>query len=243
MNIESLDIGLKSGVDLGICKYPEQLGAQSSVHSAAYVAAMKTSKLARETAKVATSISQADFVPRRQTRGFAASLQAFTYKGEVAVQSGGKGVKREPLSDGDNTSLSSLGSASLFDIEDAPFTASSTRKRKRGVDSPSTAMTSISTATSTRTSPRKGGLNDYDGTVARITKAKRQPAKRILNEVGEEELEPPANWEEIYDAVKEMRKDKLAPVDTMGCETLAEEHLTPRVSRAQHLRRNNPTEE
>jgi endonuclease-3 len=43
------------------------------------------------------------------------------------------------------------------------------------------------------------------------------------------EIHPPPNWEEIYEAVKEMRKKVLAPVDTMGCETLAQEHSSPRV--------------
>ena len=73
-------------------------------------------------------------------------------------------------------------------------------------------------------------MKGEDGTVVgKAKKAKRQPAKRIVNESGQEEVQAPANWEDIYDAVREMRKEKLAPVDTMGCETLAEEHLTPRV--------------
>ena len=37
------------------------------------------------------------------------------------------------------------------------------------------------------------------------------------------------NWQEIYDAVMAMRRKVVAPVDTMGCESLAEEHLTARV--------------
>jgi len=192
---------------------------------------MKTYRIARETAKVTTSISHADFVPRRQTRGFAASLQAFTYNGDAPVR---KVEKVEQLSE-DDSSLSSLGSGNTFDIEDAPFGASSTRKRKRGFDSPSTAVTIISTVTSTPTSPRKASVSEKNGPVRKARKAKRQPAKRIINKVGEEEVDPPANWEEIYDAVREMRKEKLAPVDTMGCETLAEERVTPRVSRVQLL--------
>ncbi len=193
---------------------------------------MKTLKIAREAAKVTTSISHADFVPRRQTRGFAASLQAFTYNGDTPLQ---KVEKGEQLSE-DDSSLSSLGSGSAFDIEDAPFGASSTRKRKRGFDSPSTDVTSNSTFTSTRTSPRKASVREKNSPVGKARQAKRQPAKHIVNESGADGVEPPANWEEIYDAVREMRKEKLAPVDTMGCETLAEEHVTPRVSRVQLLR-------
>jgi len=190
--------------------------------------------MSRKTVKVATSIFNADFIPRRQTRSFAASLQAFTYSGDVLVRKVEQGGKREQLSD-DDSPLSSLGSRNSFDIEDAPFGASNTRKRKRGFDSPSTAVPSIHTVTSTRMAPRKVVAEEEDGTVGKTKKGKRQPAKRMVNEAGEEEVEPPANWSEIYDAVREMRKEKLAPVDTMGCETLAEEHLTPRVSCASLL--------
>ena len=187
---------------------------------------MKTSRIARDTAKVAISFSQADYAPRRQTRAFAASLQAFT-NGDVPIPSPAKkGVKHEDTSEDDFLSSPS----SIFDIEDVPFESSTSRKRKRGLDSPSTVVTAKSTSTSTRTSPRKLDVKSEDGTVGKLKKAKRQPAKKVVNDAGEVEIEAPANWEEIYDAVREMRKEKLAPVDTMGCETLAEEHLTPRVS-------------
>ena len=189
---------------------------------------MKISRIAQDAAKVAASFSQADFAPRRQTRAFAASLQAFSANGDVALLSrpGKKGVKREDTSD--DEPLSSP--ASVFDIEDVPFEASASRKRKRGLDSPSTAANTKSTSTSTHTSPRKPGVRPGSGTVGELKRAKRQPAKRVVNEAGEAEMEAPANWAEIYDAVREMRKERLAPVDTMGCETLAEENLTPRVS-------------
>lgn len=188
---------------------------------------MKTSRIARDTAKVAVSFSQADYAPRRQTRAFAASLQAFTANEDVPYPSPGKkGVKHEDQSDDD--SLSSP--ASIFDIEDLPFSSSPSRKRKRGLDSQSTGVTTKSTSTSTRTSPRKPDVKSEDGTVGKFKKAKRQPAKRVVNDAGEVEIEAPANWEEIYDAVRVMRTERLAPVDTMGCETLAEEHLMPRVS-------------
>ena len=191
---------------------------------------MKTSRIARDTAKVAISFSQADYVPRRQTRAFAASLQAFTANGDVPLASPGKkGVKAEGTSDDD--SLSSL--SSISDIEDVPFGSPASRKRKRGLDSPSTAIIAKSSASSvSRTSPRKPEMLPENGTLGQRKRAKRQPAKRIVNDAGEVKVEAPANWEQIYDAVKEMRKEKLAPVDTMGCETLAEDNRTPRVSRS-----------
>ena len=194
---------------------------------------MMTSRFVRGTAKIATTISQADFAPRRQTRSFAASLQAFAYNSpESSREAGKEGVKSEESGD-DVSSLSSAGSAYDLDIEDLPFGTAPSRKRKRGVDSLSTAVTTISTTTSTSTSPRKKGVkleNRPIGKPGKARKTKRQPAKRIVNAAGDEEVRPPGDWEEIYEAVREMRKEKLAPVDTMGCETLAEEHMTPRVS-------------
>lgn len=191
---------------------------------------MKTSRIARDTVKAAISISQADYAPRRQTRAFAASLQAFTANGDVPLPSlGEKGATRQDTSDDD--SLSSPPSA--FDIEDIPFLSSTSRKRKRGLESPSPVVTPEPTPTRTHTaSPRKTNVKLEHSTVGKLKKAKRQPAKRVFNDAGEAETEAPRNWEEIYDAVKDMRKGRLAPVDTMGCETLAEEHSTPRVSRS-----------
>ena len=194
---------------------------------------MTSSRLVRETAKIATAITQADFAPRRTTRSFAASLQAFAYNGpETSGEAEKEKVKSEESGD-DVSSLSSAGSVYDLDIEDLPFGRGPSRKRKREVDSLATGVTTISTTTSARTSPRKQGVKLEYGTIGKpgkARKAKRQPAKRIVNAVGAEEVQPPGDWEEIYEAVREMRKEKLAPVDTMGCETLAEEHRTPRVS-------------
>lgn len=193
---------------------------------------MKTSRLAKETAKVAKNLSEADYVPRRQTRSFAASLQAFSSNGVTLRETAKTEVKEEDFSH-DESSLSSISSAPSRDIEDsfAP-TPSRSRKRKHGVDTPTTTVTNVSATASVRSTPRKSLANSTDG---RAKNAKRQPAKQTINEGGEVEIHPPANWAEIYDSVKEMRKTAIAPVDTMGCETLAEEHLTARDKRFQTL--------
>ncbi|KAL8825052.1 MAG: hypothetical protein Q9191_004651 [Dirinaria sp. TL-2023a] len=193
---------------------------------------MKTSRLAKDTAKVAKNLSEADYVPRRQTRSFAASLQAFSANGITVREAAKTEVKEEDLSH-DESSLSSLSSAPSLDIEDSvPTNLSRSRKRKHGLDTPTTTVASISATTSVRSTPRKPVANGKDG---KIKKAKRQPAKQSINDAGEVEIHPPANWAEIYDSVKEMRKTAIAPVDTMGCETLAEEHLTARDKRFQTL--------
>jgi len=41
--------------------------------------------------------------------------------------------------------------------------------------------------------------------------------KRKLREPIEIKYEEPEHWKEVYDKISEMRKEKLAPVDTMGC--------------------------
>lgn len=64
-------------------------------------------------------------------------------------------------------------------------------------------------------------------------KTKRQPAKRIKGENGR--VEPPPNWEQVYNMTAEMRKKVLAPVDTMGCESLAERDRSPVDQRLQTL--------
>ena len=189
---------------------------------------MKTSRVGRDTARAITAISQADYAPPRQTRSFAASLQAFTAD-DVTLES--PLVKREATND----KAPNVASKELGDIEDISLTTPEKSKKRKlnALDSPSATVTSISTSTTTRASPRKQPLNDETGAFAgKIRKAKRQPAKRIVKENGDVEIEPPANWEDIYEAVTEMRKLHPAPVDTMGCENhMDDESLEPKVKR------------
>ena len=184
---------------------------------------MRTSRIAQETSRI-VKLSPTTASPRRQTRAFAASLSALAANGHAVEL---PQVKLEYHSD--DSSLSSVDSVASFDIEDIA-TPIKSRKRKRGLDTPSTTVTSAFLSISTRTSPRKAGLKVEDGD-HKVKKGRKQPAKKVFNGNGEVEIHPPANWEEIYEAVREMRKKVLAPVDTMGCETLAEEHLSEQVSK------------
>lgn len=184
---------------------------------------MKTSRVARDTARVIANTIPADAVSRRETRLFKASIQALTTN-DLPIPPTLSNHEAHAGSD----SLTS--SSSALDVEDLPFHRTTpSRKRKRGgLHTPSTVITAISTTTSTRTSPRQAG----DGSPPKIRKAKRQPARRIVKDDGGIETEPPTNWREIYDAVTEMRKARLAPVDTMGCENhMQNEMLTPKVKR------------
>jgi endonuclease-3 len=69
----------------------------------------------------------------------------------------------------------------------------------------------------------------------KIKKARRAPAKKVTGTDGSVKIEPPANWEEIYALTRQMRNENLAPVDTMGCESLADRNRTPRDQRFQTL--------
>ena len=40
---------------------------------------------------------------------------------------------------------------------------------------------------------------------------------------------PPVKWKEAYDAIKEMRKRTVAPVDTMGCDQAQMREIDPKV--------------
>jgi len=103
----------------------------------------------------------------------------------------------------------------------------SSRKRKR----PTKSFTIQ--ATEVRRSPRKALKLEQSSTPAR--KPKRQPAKQMKSEDGDIKVEPPAGWEEMYSVTTELRKRHLAPVDTMGCESLAEDHRPPLERRLQTL--------
>ncbi|KAM3418568.1 Endonuclease III like [Cercospora zeina] len=127
------------------------------------------------------------------------------------------------------------------------------QKRKRAdTVTPATSL-SVQSTTEVRRSPRKAiklerrddeneSEEDHDkatvavgGASKRIRKARRQPSKKIRSEDGTVHIEPPANWEQLYDLTSQMRKRILAPVDTMGCESLAEKHRSPIDQRLQTL--------
>ena len=49
--------------------------------------------------------------------------------------------------------------------------------------------------------------------------------------IGEQvDHEAPENWELLYSNILEMRKEKTAPVDTMGCEKVQDMEVEPKVN-------------
>ncbi|KAL5324128.1 hypothetical protein ACEPPN_008671 [Leptodophora sp. 'Broadleaf-Isolate-01'] len=140
--------------------------------------------------------------PRRSTR---TSLSRFAHNGPVK-----KEESAEPL-----------------DIEDVI----PSRKRKRDA----------TPRTPTKQSPHKTVVKVKTETEESITfslakeRKVRKPARKVKNEeTGDVEIHPPNDWAEVYAVVKEMRTSgaaQHAAVDTMGCERLAQETVTPKVKR------------
>ena len=108
----------------------------------------------------------------------------------------------------------------------------STLKRKRDETEPTILPYQSKTteaSTTLRATPREVDTNK------RPKKAKRQPVRRIKDQNGDTQLEPPPNWEKMYNMTQQMRSQWPAPVDTMGCESLAEDKRTPKERRFQTL--------
>nr|POF20113.1 endonuclease iii like [Quercus suber] len=175
------------------------------------IANMRTSRVSQETAKLAQALSPLRRFSTRQSLRQSETRRKATAETESDLSS----PPRSP-SESDDAS-SALG------------------KRKR--ESAATPATTISaSSTAIRQSPRKVLKPDPDGAVTpKRKKARRQPAKHIKGPNGDVVVEPPANWERMYEMTAEMRKHRIAAVDTMGCESLADDTRSPLDKRLQTL--------
>ncbi|KAJ2901720.1 putative DNA repair protein NTG1 [Zalerion maritima] len=88
----------------------------------------------------------------------------------------------------------------------------------------------------------KTGLNsesDDEIKPSATPKRARKPARKVQAGNGQVKVEPPSDWLEMYELVKTMRLDDgpaaNAPVDTMGCERLAQRTVSPKDKRFQTL--------
>lgn len=158
---------------------------------------MRTSRASKETSKVLQALSP----PARQTRSSANAgiLDRFAYENPV---------KTEPA-DEDKDDLSSLSSVNTADIED--ILEPPPKRQKRAPER------------APERTPRKAIVHDASEDEKKEkakAKTRRTPARKIKHENGTT-VEPPSNWETIYNTVKKMRENNpTAPVDTMGCAEL-----------------------
>lgn len=183
---------------------------------------MRTSRIAKDTQHVATALTSIRASARRSLRSYVHTTQE---------DGDGDGVNHES-SVSDRGQSSSLGN---LNESETPHLA----KRKRDEAETPVTTSSAQRTTVTRRSPRKAPKLDLDredaSTEGTKRKPGRRPAKHIKGPNGAHSVEAPENWERIYAITAEMRKRVLAPVDTMGCETLAEDHRSPRDRRLQTL--------
>ncbi|PPJ53574.1 hypothetical protein CBER1_00402 [Cercospora berteroae] len=194
---------------------------------------MRTSRISKDTARIVNALTP----PRRAAAQHA--LRRFT---------NGDANQTSTASTTSDTELSDPATLS----PEAPETASngSLRKRKRADTATPATTLSVQSTTEVRRSPRKAPKLEKPedeeeeddkaglaagGPVKRIRKARRQPSKKLKSEDGTIQVEPPDNWEQLYNLTSEMRKNIIAPVDTMGCESLAEKDRSPVDQRLQTL--------
>lgn len=180
---------------------------------------MRTSRISRETAHLAQAL--ASTTP--SSTSLRRSLRGFQHQDSSANAS-----TRRPSS-----SASELSTPPSSPQSDASSyeTATSTGKRKRNAPSSAKAKTPAP-----RRTPRKAPKREeQEDSEPKVKKGRRQPAKRITGKNGNVEVEPPANWEKMYTTTAEMRKRVVAPVDTMGCESLADLQRSAKDQRLQTL--------
>lgn len=185
---------------------------------------MRTSRASKEASKVFQALSPPT---RRSTRNSslnASALRSFAFNADPAQTESIPTIAHLPARSDDESSLSSADTADIEDLIEPP-----TKRRKRNA-SPQTFPT-------TSRAPRKVlKKEDPDEKPHPTAKARRMPARKTRDAQGEIVMEPPSNWETMYNIVKKMREDNpTAPVDTMGCAELYWRESGPKDRRFQTL--------
>ena len=203
---------------------------------------MRTSRASKETAKVLQALS----APRRETHTRVSALKGFAYNANPNATATASHnatapatVKTEPELDSLTPSLSavrsddesSLSEADTADIEDLLEAPSKRQKRNSTTSTPAKQRTRKSLI---KEEPIV--KEDPDQKTKATRKPRRLPARKTRDADGAVKIEPPSNWETMYNTVKKMREDNpTAPVDTMGCAELYWRASGPKDRRFQTL--------
>lgn len=172
---------------------------------------MRTSRASRDTARLVTALAS-----RRSLRSSELGSAARKSEDDIPETT----LQKEDLASDSDSPLSPPPS----DFEDAPnilhTPKSVTPKRNKRS---AAALDPVSPKSVNTLTPGK--------------RTKRAPAKRVAVKHAEDAapFSPPPDWEEVYNLTAQMRSQWLAPVDTMGCESLAEDTREPRDRRFQTL--------
>ncbi|CAG8027268.1 unnamed protein product [Penicillium salamii] len=158
---------------------------------------MRTSRTSKDTAKLLQALS-----PRATRSRNVSALKKFSYDAKPANTIPEPDSVTPSLSAVRSDDESSLSEANTADIED--LIEPPTKRRKRASPLVHSKM-----------------KEDPDEKPKPTPKPRRLPARKTRDADGAVKVEPPSNWETMYDTVKKMREDNpTAPVDTMGCAEL-----------------------
>ncbi|KAL9080716.1 MAG: hypothetical protein Q9157_000603 [Trypethelium eluteriae] len=201
---------------------------------------MRTSRITQDAARaVGTSSSsrRSKFEDALPSKSISRSLRSFQYGADQGNPEPSLGVQQAPISqvelppDNDISNDAESSNAQSFRM--------SSRKRKRSNGTPveKNSKSTLSDKTPSPTVIEKRVIKEETISPSKPLprKPRRAPAKRLVSSSGEVKLNPPPNWEQMYSLTKEMRSTVLAPVDTVGCERLADTRASPKDQRFQTL--------
>jgi endonuclease III len=214
-------------------------------------ATMRTSRTSKDTAKLLQALS----TPRRETRARVSALKGFAYNANAnananvnanvaANDNATPTVKTESeltsltpcLSTVQSDEESSLSEAETADIEDLLEPPSKRQKRNATTNKPVKQRTRKTTKEESTSQEECLIKEDPDTKPKATPKPRRLPARKTRDATGAVKIEPPSNWETMYNTVKKMREDNpTAPVDTMGCAELYWRASGPKDRRFQTL--------
>ncbi|EKJ76197.1 hypothetical protein FPSE_03672 [Fusarium pseudograminearum CS3096] len=166
---------------------------------------MRSSRISKDASKIFDRVKESTSPPRRVTRS---ALAKFAFAATEDTK------------------------PAVGDIEDIEDIGGPVRKRKR--------VATIKTETSTSPLAVKSevideALDEIPSPPAKARRVRKPARKAIDATTGVTKIEPPSDWEAIYDTVRKMRapggRAHGAAVDTMGCERLADEKASPKDQR------------
>ncbi|KAJ5334773.1 hypothetical protein N7452_007176 [Penicillium brevicompactum] len=178
---------------------------------------MRTSRTSQETAKLIQALS-----PRSTRSRNASVLKKFAYNAPAnatpTVDPDSVTPSLSAVRSDDESSLSEANTADIEDLIEPPA-----KRQKR-------AAPAVQSHKIIKEDP------DEKPKPKPTPKPRRLPARKTRDADGAVKVEPPSNWETMYDTVKKMREDNpTAPVDTMGCAELYWRESAPRDRRFQTL--------
>lgn len=200
--------------------------------------------------KPTSSVANEQLADEGDSSSLSSASDASSFEAVPAAEDNGVKRKRKVIVDTPVTTISEDGGDSLesrrrssrgkpIKVEDkaAEIGESAIQKSRKIARTAKIKSARVTISETTRASPRKKSVKvEEDVEIeelgpAKPKKARRKPAKEAIDETsGEVVIHPPTDWEEVYQTTQEMRKLILAPVDTMGCERIAEQDRDPKVS-------------